>query len=219
MKVDRTKFLLLTGALSAATAVGAATQSGCTTTSATTDGGTTRATDSGTDSTTEGGDGGACLGDTVTEGGDAGPLDCSKSTCPTDCTNVQNAYKPGVAQAAVQCILALPTCESGSAALTSCATDALDNACDDATADALCTKLVAGCTSGGGDAGDAGGDASTSDAGTSSTMFDQKSCVNLVRSLASDARTNFVTCVTEGAGADSGVCKTDPGTCIDSFLP
>src|SRR4051812_2384344 len=160
MKVDRTKFLLLTGALSAATTVALVSTSGCTTTSATTDGGATQppADDSGPDSTTE--DGGACLGDSVVEGGDAGSYDCSQSSCATDCTNVQNAYRSAVGQDAVQCILALPTCESGGAAARKCAEDALAKACDDPAATTLCTKLVADCAA----PSDAGYDADASTA-------------------------------------------------------
>jgi hypothetical protein len=214
MKVDRTKFLLLTGALSAATTVALVSTTACTTTSATTDGGTVTppsGDDSGPDSTTEGG---ACLGDSVVEGGDAAAQDCSKALCPTECTNVQNAYRAGVAQAAVQCILALSICESGGSEATKCAEDALANACDDPTAATLCTKLVADCTA----PSDAGydADASTADAGAA---FDQASCVALVRGLNADARTSFTSCVTEGAGAGNGACKTDPQTCLDNFKP
>jgi hypothetical protein len=215
MKVDRTKFLLLTGALSAATTVALMSTSGCTTTSATTDGGATQPTgDSGPDSTTE--DGGACLGDSVVEGGDAASYDCSQSTCATDCTNVQGAYRAGIAQDAVQCILALPTCESGGAEARKCAEDALAKACDDAAATSLCTKLVADCTA----PSDAGydADASTADAG-SGAAFDQASCVALVRALSDEARTTFTSCVTEGAGAGNGFCKTDPVTCLDALRP
>jgi hypothetical protein len=210
MKVDRTKFLLLTGAISAAVA--------CTVNSTTNNDGTNNppapppADDGGTDSATDGGgdaagDGGACLGDTTT--GDGGILTCGAASCPTTCTTVANEYRPGVAEATIECLLALPTCEGGGTPDThACADKALAKACDDTDATTTCAKLVAACSA---DAGDASADGGAT--------FDQTSCQTLVRGLTASARTSFISCVTEGFGLNSGNCQSAPTGCFDSFKP
>ena len=160
MNVDRARFLLLTTALSAATAV-AISASGCSATSDTKDSGTTEptpTTDSGTDaytadaytgdSSTE--DGGACLDDT----GLAPTCEGAALNCSTICEHYIPTFKQGVGRAIADCIIKLPTCEGAQAEIANCVQNALGAACPDPTAEGFCAPLSTAC--GAADGGDAG---------------------------------------------------------------
>ncbi len=218
MKVDKTRFLLLTGALAAATVVGVGTTSGCTTTSTSTDGGTTGDSGPGTDSGGDDGstgDSGACLGDTAStpapdaEGG--GGIDCSANGCDLQCASASANFRAGVAEEIQKCLLKLSACEDNAAGINGCIEDAVGKACTDSSATTFCTPLVTAC--GGG--GEGGADASTADGGASQTVFDQNNCEALATALSADGRTALKTCVDEGI---AGNCTADPGFCIDQLV-
>jgi hypothetical protein len=215
MKIDRSRFLLLTGALSAATLGVVAGGAGCGTTTdakggaGTTDSGATddaATSDGSADASADAAT--ACLGDTApevaTDGGDAG--DCAATSCATACTSYATNFKPGIAAAASACLLTLPTCES--ADLTPCLDPALAKACTDATATTLCAQLVTGCN---GDAGSDAGATDAGDAGTTAATFNQASCEALVNGLSATGRTAFTSCITEGT---PGNCTADPTFCL-----
>jgi hypothetical protein len=221
MQIDRTRFLLLTGALTAA-ALGAS--QGCTQkTNVVPDGGAaapadTDAADAASDDVvtddarTDGSsDGGACLGDTPAEaractdlGGldDAGmPLDASSDggeTCiqslsgQSACENQKLLMKGAVAREAIACLLTLPTCEGVTPEATRCAMDALKKACPDPAAKALCQQILAAC-------GDAGADAGVTEA----------ECEAFANGLSREGRDRLLTCTTEG-----GACFNDVASCI-----
>lgn len=218
MKIDRTRFLVLTGALAAAAA--AAGAPGCTQSSAKADGGTTTVPeagddDAGTPSSDASGDvareAGACLGDTPAEtrectelGGmdDAGvPLDGSVGdageTCiqsisgQTACDDLKLYTTGAVARDAIQCLLTLPTCE-GLGTTTTCAMAALRKACPDPAAATLCQQILGECA-------EAGADAGTT----------QAECEQLVSGLSTEGRQRLVQCTSEG-----GACFTDVTTCV-----
>lgn len=206
MKIDKARFLLLTGTLSAAAVAGAAAMGGCTVVSNSTDGGTDSGTttDSGsTDGSTDGSsstDGGA---DGSTDGGadaaacldDNGPAaaDCSDAggcTCADPTTRA--GFKKGVLAAIADCQLKLPTCE-GNAAADQCEKDAVARACDDPTATTFCQPLVAGCANGVGQ------------------KITQQDCEKVVRALTAAGRATVESCVTEGV---AGNCSTDSLLCV-----
>src|SRR5438552_3609612 len=119
MNVDRARFLMLTTALSAATAV-AASVGGCTVTSSDAPTpvitpGSDAATDGAgydayySDSSTE--DGGACLDDT----GAAPSCTGAQLGCDTVCNHYTGNFKTGVAREIASCIVKLPSCESPAA--------------------------------------------------------------------------------------------------------
>jgi hypothetical protein len=203
MKIDKTRFLFLTGALSAAAVAGMSVTSGCTVTSTSTDGGadsstTTPDSSTGTDgsastdgstdgsSSTDGGaDAAACLDDT---GSVADCADAGSCTCSTE----SGLFKKGVANAIAECQLKLPTCEGDPASAT-CIRDAITRACDDATATAFCAPLVADCANGAGQ------------------KITQADCEKLVKSLSAAGRAQVTTCVTEGVANN---CGTDSLLCV-----
>ncbi|MCA9583819.1 MAG: hypothetical protein KC657_00500 [Myxococcales bacterium] len=207
MKIDKTRFLFLTGALSAAALAGMSVTSGCTVNSTSTDGGTDSSTNNTTDGSTStdgsastdgstdgssssdgGADAAACLDDTgsVADCGDAGSC-----TCATE----SSLFKKGVANAIAECQLKLPTCEGDPASAT-CIRDAITRACDDATAAAFCAPLVADCANGAGQ------------------KLVQADCEKLVKSLSAAGRAQVTSCVTEGVpnncGTDSNLCVALP---------
>ena len=107
------------------------------------------------------------------------------------CDGVLVDLKPKVAQTAIACVVALPTCESG-AGIDTCIATALAGACPDATSKASCDQIAATC-------GDAGADAGVS----------QADCLKYTAGLTAAGRTNFVACMTESA-----CFVTDALTCI-----
>jgi hypothetical protein len=209
MKVDRTRFLLLTTALSAATAVGAMA-TGCSITNTTTDAGTTPGTTDGgvdTDATADaayvdggdGGDGGACLGD------EGLPPSCAtaSASCATVCADVATNYKNAVGRAIVDCLLALPTCESALNDRAACFQAALGRACSDTTAATECTPIVAACDVDGGAVGDGG-----------TSVIAQTECVDLLTGLNATGRATFTTCTQE---IGPGTCSSTANLCIGSM--
>ena len=206
MNVDRARFLLLTTALSAATAV-AASASGCSVTSTNNGPGTTTPVDSGygvdgsdtdaytTDASTE--DGGACLDDT------GAAADCTgvNATCTTICQNIATNYKKGVARSIAGCLLKLPTCESAAMEIATCVQAGLAAACTDPTAEGYCDPLVNVCDADGGDGG--------------ANALDKVECTDLATGLNTAGRTAFTSCVQGGQGA--AYCIATPSTCIDTI--
>lgn len=208
MNVDKARFLLLTTALSAATAV-ALSASGCTVKNDATDAGTTNpdptvdsggGTDSGADgytydSSTE--DGGACLDDT----GLAPTCEGAAADCSTICQHYIPTFKNGVGRAIAECIIKLPTCEGADVAIANCVQNALGAACPDPTAEDFCQPLSNACD---GDAGDGGaGSLPLSD------------CNDLATGLNATGRTAFAACINDTQGAN--YCVADPNTCIETI--
>lgn len=209
MKVDRSRFLLLTTALSAATAV--AITAGCTVKSSDngSSGTTTPPTEAGspydsspdayaTDGDT---DGGSCLDDT------GSAPDCTAQTgtaCTTVCQHYLPNYKKGVARSIADCLKLLPSCEGADNAILACVQTALGAACQDPTAEGYCGPLADACNS------DAG-----TDAGAASPL-EKQDCVDLANGLNSTGRAAFTTCITEGM-TTAGYCTSDPTSCIDQI--
>lgn len=209
MNVDRARFLLLTTALSAATAV-ALSATGCSATSDTKDGGTTNTTpgtDAGTDaytadaytgdSSTEDG-GGACLDDT----GLAPTCEGAALDCSTICQHYIPTFKKGVGRAITDCIIKLPTCEGAQVEIANCVQIALAEACPDPTAEGYCVPLSTAC-----------GDADGGDAGASTLPVSD--CIDLASGLNAAGRTAFSSCINDNQGAS--YCVADPNTCIDTI--
>jgi hypothetical protein len=208
MNVDRARFLLLTTAISAATAV-ALSASGCSATTNQTDGGTvspipgddaaTTPTDSGTDAySADASDGATCL----TDDGIAPTCESATAdaTCTAQCQLYLPNYKKGVARAIADCVLALPSCEGGStnAGVANCVQIALASACADPSAATFCQPLVAECAADGG-----------------TGALDQTECQDLAVGLSDAGRVEFTSCINEGmAGA---YCIADPTSCIDAI--
>jgi hypothetical protein len=209
MKVDRSRFLLLTGALSAATlVVGMGT--GCSVKSAATDAGAATPDDGGTTDSASTVDAGgdatptadaapACLGDTAPatgpDAGDGG--DCASTGCTTTCVALAANYRAGVAKAIGECLLTLPMCESDT---TPCVDAALGKACPDPAAATICAPLVSACASAVGDAG---------------PVLSQSTCETVINGLNPTGRATFTSCITEGA---AGNCTSDPGYCLSTIL-
>ena len=203
MKVDKTRFLFLTSAITAA--IGAA--SGCalvSTSGGNADGGTTPTPDGAT--TGDGGStsdaspeaattsdasdsGAACLGES-----DAGSGNCSAlgNGCALQCTDIVTRFKGDIALQAIDCVSKLPTCEAAELDIIACVDKSLANACTDPTATTFCTPLVTACNS---------------------PALTQAACEQVATGLTAGGRTTFTDCITEG-GASS--CTADPKFCIDS---
>ena len=208
MNVDRARFLLLTTALSAATAV-AMSASGCTVANETKDGGTTDpnpTTDSGsgTDATTDAytadgaTDGGACLDDT----GLAPTCEGAALDCATICQHYIPTYKNGVGRAIADCIVKLPTCEGAQVEIANCVQNALGAACPNPTAEGYCVPLSTAC--GAADGGDAG-----------AAALPVADCIDLATGLNATGRTAFTACLNDNM--DAGYCVANPNTCIDTI--
>ena len=199
MKVERSRFLLLTTALAAASAVGIMA-TGCTVTSK--DKGTTTppvttvdsgGTDGGGDAYyPDGGDGGACHDDT----GDAPTCTGASPGCGAACEHYLPNYKKAVARDIISCLIGLPTCEGTGveAQMATCVQLALGKACDDTTATGFCTPIAESCASDGGTA-----------------ALDLDICTGLAKGLNATGRTAFTTCVTKGT---AGYCIASPTTCV-----
>lgn len=212
MKVDRARFLLLTGAIGAATALALTGASGCTVvqkTSGSDGGGSTSnpETDSGS-STTDGGgttvkdDAGTTTSDCLGSGSsDAGALDCSTlaaNGCDVYCDTYATNFKPAIAKAIADCLVKLPTCEGGMDAMKACTDAALAKACDDPSAKTFCTPVASECAK-----NDAGAEGLT-----------QSSCEGLAKGLSEQGRTDFLSCIDEGS---PGYCTYASAFCVDAF--
>jgi hypothetical protein len=219
MKIDRARFLLLTGALSAAAIAGCSSSTTTVNSTPTADAGddattVVTVTDSGTDSggddsaTTSGDDAAsnvdsATCSDTVVTGAnacvaiaDAGADGGSANFCltPVLCTTLAATLKPKIAAAVANCLAALPSpCDetaSTQQAKYECLTTALATACPDSTAAASCATAC-------GDAGVDGGVAS---------------CATVLPGLTDMGTGSYITCVSESGGSgcpnpmDSDLC-------------
>lgn len=218
MKIDRSRFLMLTGALSAATALGAGAVAGCSSTAATdkADASTTTTTDGGSsDGATEPADAGvdtgsvSCLDDRADGGdpdaGDSG-LDCAGNAdayCQMACTNAFTNLKAGVAFEAAECVLKLPTCEGTTTDVVGdCFEKAGAKACADPTSPPFCQSIFDGCA-------DAGADPDAGDAGDGG-VWNKATCVALVNALNDTGRAAFQSCMVEGNGC------IDPMVCVNA---
>lgn len=155
MKLDRSRFLMLTGAMSTA-ALAAASSNACSSNfkgGTNDDGGSSSGSGTSGSSSSSSGvpDAKTCLGETAIQSGN---VDCSKGAANCQityakCTNIQNGgLKPGVAQTAAACIINLPTCpDNASTAPVECVEAALSEACEDTTAASYCAALVSACAS------------------------------------------------------------------------
>lgn len=200
MLIDRSKFLWLTGALSACTAASTTPTPTPATTApdagTTDDGGTTKP-DTGTT---------ACLGDDGAQ--PTCDLATADATCRDFCTRFSGptvegvpTYTAGVARSITDCILAKPSCGAlTDAEIHACTDPALAQACDDPTATTFCEPLVTAC------------DGVTPPDGGSTTPFTKSTCEKLAKALTSAGRETFTSCVMEGTG-----CSSDPGKCVDAL--
>jgi hypothetical protein len=221
MKIDRARFLVLTGAISGVIAAACAIQACTVATTSTPDAGgsgsdsgtgqdATNGTDSGggTDSGTTGTDADAgsdsptACDDSVGNAGacadylDGGTPADAGNGCLIDilCGNLLGALKPKVAENAISCIATGPACEGAAGTpIADCVAQALGNACTDPTGQASCDQIAATCADGG------------ADAGISST-----DCQKLTAGMTSDGRAKFVACMTESA-----CFVTDPKDCLE----
>jgi hypothetical protein len=213
MNIDRSRFLVLTAALAAATSAAGCTiidergkDAGTTPddTATASDTATTTDTATGSDAATDSVaiDGTTDGGETATDA-DAAPAcddtvgtlkSCSSitgtgctfeiTTCGTFATN----YKTGVANKAIDCYAtnSLPTCEGTGFDFKSCELDALKAACPDPTAATLCQKWKDDCA--------------TASTPVDPATFTVEGCQKLVNGLTATARSTVTTCfVTEGA--------------------
>lgn len=142
-----------------------------------------------------------CLGDTLTpvDGGDASIVCPSSGACSAACGRIVDRYKAGVAQAAVDCILALPSCTS-SADVAPCVDSALTRACLDPTSPGYCAPLVTPCDS---------------DAGQVGSMITEHRCEWFANGLADAGRTALATCIHDKITA--GTCAAEVGACADEI--
>jgi hypothetical protein len=228
MKVNRTRFLLLTAALAGGVGVGVG--AGCTvndTTNNGTDGGTQGDATGGDDSATgDSATGDSATGDSATDGGtEAATCDDTTGSAPDCAALVNSASDGGVndggtscatnAAFATVCAAWVANLKSkvatnaancavalpsceSGAGLDTCLSAALNMSCADPTADAVCMSISATCA-----------DAGVTDAGISTTQ-----CDTYVSGLNPTGRTALQACFTEG------MCASDFGTCIATkFLP
>ncbi len=197
MHLDRSRFLLLTSALAAGTAVCfTAGLGGCSKADSPPDGGAT-ATDSSSDSPViEDGGTDAADGYTADASGcltnDGPQPNCDPfdggAMCNYQCQGVVRHFKNQVAVKASACIdqnmNISPTCEGGAPACVEAATAA---ACADPAAVPFCAGFVASCA----DAGDSG-------------TVSQADCLSLANGLSEGGRTYLTTCL--GNGSDCRSC-------------
>lgn len=224
MKVNRTRFLLLTAALAGGASL-AASGTGCTVNNTTTngDGGTQDGSAGGDSSVGDSSTGDSSTGDSSTSDSAADVATCDDTTgAVPDCAAIadagvsdggssctQNAAFPAVCAAwkanlknkvaanAINCAIALPSCESGTG-LDTCLSTALNSSCADPSADAVCMSIASTCS-----------DAGALDAGISAMQ-----CDTYVSGLNGAGRTALQTCFTEG------MCAMDFGACIAAkFIP
>jgi hypothetical protein len=207
MNVDRARFLLLTTALSAATAV-ALSASGCSAsdTKDTSSSGNVPTDSSTGDAATDGytatdaADAAVCLADDGIDPTCEGTL--ANADCGTACLAYVANYKKGIGRAIVECIGALASCTGAEAAMSACVQGALAKACPDPTAESFCNPLADTCND-----PDAGG---MGDAGA--ILLDRAECIEVAKGLSTTGRASFKTCVTDDM---PNYCVADPSACID----
>lgn len=221
MKIDKSRFLALTGAIAAATmvSVGAA---GCVIKTAddkespadNKDAGNTPEADAGPEDDADAGpkedastdsDGStdaetpACLDDTGPEAN----CEVLPTSCAEACENmlfVDWGLKNGVMLDMIDCLTGLPTCvdEDGgpSKAAWECRDEAAKKACVTDSDKALCETLVDNCWE------------------VSAGMFSEEFCEITAGAIREDLHENLVDCVTEGV---DGYCTPDPMWCLLSI--
>lgn len=189
MQLDRSRFLLLTSALAAATAVSfTAGLGGCSKSDSATDAGAASDASTADTSVADGGvdaadastaDATACLGDDGV-GPNCDPNTDGGAKCSIACYSIASKLKHQVAVNAAECIDnhmdVAPTCEGGNAP---CILAAFALACDDATADPYCAGVVASCA----------------DAGADGGAVTQSECVAVAKGLSAAGRTSLTTCL------------------------
>lgn len=205
MKLDKSRFLAITGLLAAASGVAAV--SACTITSVTgdVDGGNTT-TDAST--TTDGAVVDPPVGDaspdstTTTDAADSAPsclgddkvqnpscdsfadasTNCAGQAGTLYCNDVQAKFRNGVARGIMECLKLAPTCEAIPDPITKCTLDTLDKACPDLAATAApCQAAAKTCT----------------DLGVTPDI-DQAKCQQYLAGLSPAGRTEFTSCAAEG---------------------
>lgn len=153
-------------------------------------------------------DDGACLDDKPAptidggfKGGDeAGvPVCPTTGTCASYCDDVVAHYKLGVAQVAVTCILALPSC-SNLLDVNLCVDTALGESCKDTTSSGYCTPLVKACDPNAGGAG---------------SLIDELGCESFANGLSASGRSAFSTCIQ--SKIEAGTCPNDVRLCTDQI--
>ena len=213
MKIDRARFLVLTGVIAAGVAGAIA---GCSSSSdkgtspadadASSDASTTTDTSPTDDgSTTDASDAKACLAADGDAGPDAGdPVsDCAflNAFCGPACESIAFGVTKVVGNAVVAC---MRTKQSGAGCQSSpdaagvvgeCSAPILDQLCPDPTAAAFCAPLVSTCN---------GVDAGEPDAGLKHA-FTQANCEKYATALTANGRTNLTSCV--NAAVDRPSCE------------
>jgi hypothetical protein len=196
MQLDRSRFLLLTSALAAATAVSfTAGLGGCSKADSTTDGGATTDATASDSSPVEDGSTDAADASTADASGcltnDGLPPNCDPydggAQCNYQCQAAARHFKNQVAVKAAACIdqnmNIAPTCEGGEPACVEAATAA---ACTDPAAAPFCAGFLASCA----DAGDGG-------------TITQAECLSIANGLSGGGRDYLTTCV---ASSDCRFC-------------
>ncbi|MEI7893737.1 MAG: hypothetical protein WCI05_11630 [Myxococcales bacterium] len=186
MKIDRSRFLVLTAALAAGA---------CTVTSSSSDaggGGTDAQSDVTADVRSDVTADAAC-DDTVGPGGDCNTLDAG-STCwgegaANSCLALTKNFKPKVAKSIVDCINGLASCPPGDT--VTCLNQATTSACPDPIASTSCSQIGATCGDGGTDGGVSYGD-----------------CMQLLAGATQVGRDAFVACMVEGSVCNATECAS-----------
>jgi hypothetical protein len=162
----------------------------------TTDGAAADPSDASVDALVDAEPGWKCLGDELVDGGN-GIVCPSTGSCSSACGHIVDRYKAGVAQAALKCILALPSC-GAAADVIACVDKALSSACSDTTSAGFCSPLVLACDPAAGDNGSA---------------ISQEGCELFANGLSGAGRTFFQSCIQDKITA--GTCPTDIVGCAN----
>lgn len=148
-----------------------------------------------------------CLGEAplTLDGGDGGdggaaPTACPSSpTCSAHCADIATNYKLGIAQFAIQCVQALPSC-TDPVGVRNCVDLAMGAACVDSTSTAYCQPLVAACDP---------------MAGGSGSNIDQAGCERFGHALAPAGRAAFSACLT--SKIEAGTCPVEVIDCANEI--
>lgn len=142
---------------------------------------------------------GPCVGDAL-DAGDAGAdadasLVCPEGACKPACERVIANYRGGVAQVAIACIAALPSCTTA-AEIVPCVDQGIAAACLEPEAKTFCTPIVSACPD--------------IDAGSISQPF----CESFVKGFNATGRAAFNSCI---QGSDAGTCADAIHGCADTI--
>jgi hypothetical protein len=152
-------------------------------------------------------DDGHCLNDqpapTIDGGFDGGeggvPVCPTTGDCAGYCADIVEHYKLGLAQVAVTCVLALPSCANPSDVRT-CVDDALLASCKDNASPAYCTPLVKTCDP---------------NAGGPGSNIDEPGCESFANGLSASGRDAFSACIE--SKVDAGTCASEILACTDQI--